>query len=807
MRLPVYEQQVRLAPKNRTDLRVDASPNAFGAQIGGAIQDLGQGIGRMAEAAVFKEDLIATADAKAGQKAYADFRREVLYDPNTGALVQTGANAFGETRAQAETRLAERRKEIEAGLSPKARRAFSSVADSMDGDAADALIKNEATELRSYVNTQSEALIGTHLTDALDNYGDDTKWSANIGLALAEIDEAGALNGIPPEKIAQQKADVLSGAHSNRAIRIATDDPGKADAYVDAHKEELGEEAYNKLKTGMEAAVVEYKAQQAVDNLRGDDAYIGKRGAEGETWLRHNNKGERNLPINDKLVTTLSCARDMGLTVEVTSGGQKSEKELYAEAATAGLTGSAAAAYVEARHEGSTRHDHGNAADIHLYKDGRLLSWKNPNDLPYFKEFVARAKANGATGFGAGDGYMGENTIHVGYGAAGVWGAEGSSGAAAPWLVEAYAGSGVGAIPMAEGAPSDEGMSTRSAYEAVMRIEDPKIRAAAMAKLDGQLKTEAALIAADQKDAGDEAWRMFTQGNMAPEDVPMDLQIKMGRENTLNFFESARAYGAGTLVTDEERYSEIMDAARLEPERFAGMNLNDERLNFSKSDFRVIEELQRTVKEGMASAEQSSVKATQDPENLGKLRTEAKKAYEENVYVPKDQKDSKTAFAGYNRFQEQVESYASQFMSEKGRVMTGPEQSRLFSMLLTPIIIEDETRGWGGRAGREALMFDAPFREGDQRVRGNIPAEDISLVDEQKARAELKDFYGREPSDDEIVTHYNRKVLADRGVSPEMEYEEVPSEVRTRMLKEFPDASDEELVDMYINFVLETAKK
>ena len=41
----------------------------------------------------------------------------------------------------------------------------------------------------------------------------------------------------------------------------------------------------------------------------------------------------------------------------------------------------------------------------------------------------------------------------------------------------------------------------------------------------------------DQRGAADEAWRLYTQDGMRPQDVPMDLQIKMGREATLNFFE------------------------------------------------------------------------------------------------------------------------------------------------------------------------------------------------------------------------------------------------------------------------------
>jgi hypothetical protein len=284
----------------------------------------------------------------------------------------------------------------------------------------------------------------------------------------------------------------------------------------------------------------------------------------------------------------------------------------------------------------------------------------------------------------------------------------------------------------------------------------------------------------------------------------MDLQIKMGREATLNFFESARAYENGTLVTDELLYSEFQRMAAEEPERFAGLSLNSYRGDFSKGDFRAVEQMQLELKQTIEAAERGEVDKTRDPSVMNEIRSNAEAAYDMTPGGADKRKKKDTA-GEYRRFQSQVTEYSRAFMAEKGRPMTGDEQDRLFSMLLTPIIIT--TPGSWGSDDRNALLMDAPFRGRGDKIRGNIPAEEISLVDEEEARAELRDFYGREPYEDEITRHHNQKVLAANGISPEMSYRELPSEVRTKLHKRYPDASDEELVDLYIEFVLETAKQ
>lgn len=129
-----------------------------------------------------------------------------------------------------------------------------------------------------------------------------------------------------------------------------------------------------------------------------------------------NQKQTRRLPASDKLVNAAApVMAQMGLTMRVHSGGQDDN------------TGRV----------GSNRHDHGNSVDADFYQGDRKLSFKNPKDIPVLQEMVQRLKANGLTGFGAGDGYMTDGRMHIGYGSSAVWGKDGSNASAYDWLKQA----------------------------------------------------------------------------------------------------------------------------------------------------------------------------------------------------------------------------------------------------------------------------------------------------------------------------------------------------------------------------------
>ncbi len=156
----------------------------------------------------------------------------------------------------------------------------------------------------------------------------------------------------------------------------------------------------------------------------------------------------RNLPIAKELADVLNRAATVAAidVIDIVSGGQPASGE-------------------GGSRTGSTRHDHGRAADCKLIQGGRTLTFTDDSGGPVVEAFVTAAAAAGATGIGAGLAYMGNATIHVGFGTSPsdhtklVWGADGVSANAPAWL-KAAADKGwkqsAGGAAVAAAAPASE---------------------------------------------------------------------------------------------------------------------------------------------------------------------------------------------------------------------------------------------------------------------------------------------------------------------------------------------------------------
>ena len=103
---------------------------------------------------------------------------------------------------------------------------------------------------------------------------------------------------------------------------------------------------------------------------------------------------------------------------------------------------------------GSDRHDNGQSADVRFFVEEngkrRNLEFTNSADLPILQGIVTNARAAGATGIGAGPGYMGNDGFHIGFGEPAVWGAGGKSANAPDWLKTAYNKGAEGAVDVSK---------------------------------------------------------------------------------------------------------------------------------------------------------------------------------------------------------------------------------------------------------------------------------------------------------------------------------------------------------------------
>lgn len=129
-----------------------------------------------------------------------------------------------------------------------------------------------------------------------------------------------------------------------------------------------------------------------------------------------NQQAKRNQALTTKLTNVMSTVmQPLGVTMKVHSGGQSETSNGKV---------------------GSNRHDHGNAADADFYIDNgkTKLSFKNPEHRQILSTIIEEAAANGVTGIGGGEDYMGDGRLHVGFGSAATWGGKGGKGSAPEWI-------------------------------------------------------------------------------------------------------------------------------------------------------------------------------------------------------------------------------------------------------------------------------------------------------------------------------------------------------------------------------------
>tara|TARA_R110000824_G_scaffold359628_2_gene547228 strand:+ start:11488 stop:14889 length:3402 start_codon:yes stop_codon:yes gene_type:complete len=176
-------------------------------------------------------------------------------------------------------------------------------------------------------------------------------------------------------------------------------------------------------------------------------------------YIQYANQGAtRKRPLSERLTGALSFLPELGVTMEVFSGGQGSADD-------------------GGERVGSTRHDHGEAADVFFYKDGKRLDWSNPDDVPLFQNIVSRGRSAGISGFGAGDNYMQPGSMHLGFGTPAVWGADGKSANAPKWLKAAFDGTPQGTAPGGSDTPATAApQALQDAYDAGRLTPDQRTR-------------------------------------------------------------------------------------------------------------------------------------------------------------------------------------------------------------------------------------------------------------------------------------------------------------------------------------------
>ncbi len=258
--------------------------------------------------------------------------------------------------------------------------------------------------------------------------------------------QKGITGPITPELVAKERDNIIRQEISERqsafAKSLVPDFPQGLDQRYKAD--------YAKLDDKQKYTLYEYIQKNGVANLNGKVSATSTSapmenspltGAAKE--LQGDQATVRRGNIDPRLKGILDGASSAaGIEVDVFSGGQMS----IAEAKKAGAVKKGNKWYLngEPVRTGSTRHDDGLAADVRLYvrdSEGkrRQLNPQNPEDEQLYRKFVVESRKRGATGYGAGPGYMSGTDMHVDIARQGYWGTKESAEGAYPWLAPSIA--------------------------------------------------------------------------------------------------------------------------------------------------------------------------------------------------------------------------------------------------------------------------------------------------------------------------------------------------------------------------------
>lgn len=779
-----YIDNETLRPAGRVQEAPQATAAAYGAGVGQSLQQLGQGVMDVADAVDFRDQIKAKADSDAAYNQYMDSRRAILRDPETGYLNQTGGNAIGGREAMLE-RLRTQRSEIEKGLNPRARRAFADRADGLDQQAKETAIVHESGELRRYSTAASEAAITASLEEA-GLYYDDTKSSDKfLGEALKETREQAALEGWPPEQLNNRLAEVTSQVTVNRAIRMAAEKPNEVEAFIEEHSDRMLPNAKHDLQTKLKPIIVEAKARAIVDPMLatmdgGDDRYGRPK------WLVKSESGGNQQARNQTGSSAMGAVQFLegtylewvqrvnpewaqGLSrseILATRGDAQKESEIYRA-----FRAHNASRLTNAGYEVSPRNEY---IMHHMGEGGGLavldaLKYGDPGQSFYNVLVASQGKSTADT-------IVAQNP----------WMRGKSLRGAVNWFENKAGGN------RAVQSPSQ-------AYEAAMAIEDPDVREAAISMIDQRMAVSERAQAYEREQSMDDAYeRIVTEGIM-PEQLPVEQQLLLGPSGMATMRAAAQAQATGTDIHNEDVYLGLYDMANGDAaarKAFMETNLNEEAGSLSQSALMGLKQMQNEMRS--LAEERKGAKPGDyiyDGEDFPKVYNQVKDQYQAATgYRPGEGSNTAAESERWVNFTSQLKQAMVQYANENNAPMPQSLIDQTVGMLLTPVIINPK----GMLNEREASMFDVPFREQGASVDVNMTATDIPLGERERVTQTLATAYGRAPTEEEVVDHYERELLLRNGLLPEMGYDEIPKDLRKALEREYKGASEEQIIDLFL---------
>lgn len=257
---------------------VNASPDAFGAQIGQAEQRMGaagqQASDTMAQATLAFQGLQNETLAKNADIQLASKLTNLQMDPQTGYGTKLGKDAVDGYQDYQDS-VQQAYQDARASLpNPAAQRMFDSAAVKRVEYSLSSGAQHAAQQNKIWQVGTAESRANMEMNVAANYYNDDTRFGQAIATVKDEALQLGELQGWSPEQVAAKQQSYVSQAWQQRIMRYAQQDPVAAQNMYSANQEQISAADRPNLEHYLKANVQPVLARNIVSNVMGGGSTV-----------------------------------------------------------------------------------------------------------------------------------------------------------------------------------------------------------------------------------------------------------------------------------------------------------------------------------------------------------------------------------------------------------------------------------------------------------------------------------------------------------------------------------------------------
>ena len=739
--VPLYGgRQVSARAELQQPINVQATPGAFGAGIGQGLQQVGQGMGQAADALGQLQAFDDAQRAKDADTEFANWSRERMY--GDGGFMTLEGRAAVDARAAFEREAEEKRKEFGKNLVGGAAQEYARASQSRVQSMFQTSIVHAANARKQWFNDATAARLDTFAEDAVAAYNDPKKVDFNIAAGQAEIRQQAQMLGWDDATRQNREKEFISSTRLNTALRLMEDDPTKAKAYYDQHKDQFTGPHQYQFDKAIEVPLTQENVLRHTDGF-----FTGDAATDSAAVLREF-EGYRSTPYWDVNAYRTGYGSDTitrpdGSVVAVQPGMQitraDAERDLKRRLTrefiprVVGQVGNAAWAAMPAPARAAL-------ASI-AYNYGSLPA----SVVQAVRTGSTEAIATAITGLqGDNEGINKDRRLREAEIVRGMTGVPMEAAAAVPSLgqIEGY-------LSTIEN-PTEREMTRESIY----------------ARIDLQQKS----VQAQQEAVKTQAYNLIETGNINPFDLPADIKVAIGMDGMSSLMTYWEKRSSGSAIeTDAVTWHDLQVMAATNPQQFKEIDLFDYKGVLSDTDWKAAEKLKIDALNDDRLAREKGVEITSAMSQAAPML--------DAVGLTTTGMSSRDRTGDKGR---EIERRRAQFMNslllELDRAKTAnngvaPNQQQtqqIINRLMLPMVLKQEGGGWFGRTSEtEGFAFEMPgFGEVSPGVTVEMAykVEDIPPADLAVIQAALAEEYGRQPSEEEVIAYYEQFQMQRLGV-------------------------------------------